>query len=211
MNCITYLDELARGLNTTISLVPNAEPVPTKDYGWANHRWTSPRFRMAHVEIFNQDRFMVVHCCVFPHVSDPSPIFGFDAIAGEHKVTGLFWDLSPTVTATQPFASTHGLVNRERPQWGDIFSQHWVACRPSPEQLVEIGTDAARVLSTYLTSLATEQGDPTAIALAQDRYCLQQRRNEHTVRAIVNLLGQDLANEFITTVLFPINGDRIDD
>jgi phycocyanobilin:ferredoxin oxidoreductase len=206
MNCITYLDELARSFSSIIRMVGDCEPVPTKDYGWENHRWTSTQFRMAHVEIFNRDRFMVVHCCVFPHYDDPSPIFGFDAIAGETKVTGLFWDLSPTVQATQPFTGIQGLVNRDRPEWGNIFSEHWIACRPSPEQLVEIGTDAARVLDTYLTSLATAQGDPTAIALAQDRYCLQQRRNEHTVRAIVNLLGQDQANEFITTVLFPTAG-----
>jgi phycocyanobilin:ferredoxin oxidoreductase len=208
MNCITYLDELARSFNNIISMVPDVVPVPTKDYGWENHRWSSPSFRLAHVEIFNQDRFMVVHCCVFPQVHDPSPIFGFDVIAGETKVTGLFFDLSPTTGQTAPFCSIQGLVNRDRPEWGDIFSEHWIACRPSPEQLVELGTDATRVLSTYLSSLATDLGDPVAINAAQDRYCLQQRRNEHTVRAIVNLLGQDRANEFITTVLFPTQGEN---
>jgi phycocyanobilin:ferredoxin oxidoreductase len=204
MNCIAYLDDLARGFADIISLVPDVKQVPTKDYGWTNHRWTSPWFRMAHVEVFNQDRFMVVHCCVFPHVHDPSPIFGFDAIAGEHKVTGLFWDLSPTIGNTVPFCGIQGLVNRDRPEWGDIFSEHWVACRPSPDQLVEIGTDAAAVLCRYLRGLNIDQGDALAIASAQDRYCLQQRKNEHTRRAIVNLLGQDLADEFITTVLFPV-------
>ena len=80
MNFINYLDEVARDFCKIIAAQPNSETVPTKDYGWENHRWTSPQFRMAHVEIFNQDRFMVVHCCVFPHVTDPAPIFGLPLV-----------------------------------------------------------------------------------------------------------------------------------
>ena len=203
MNCITYLDELAQRFCETIAAQPGAAPVETKDYGWANHRWTSVRFRMAHVEIFNRDRFMVVHCCVFPHYSDSSPIYGFDAIAGESKVTGLFWDLSPTVRNSEPFNNIAGLVNRERPERGDIFSEHWVACRPSPEQLTEIGDAAVSCLANYLPSLGQLRHVREPIIAAQDRYCLQQRKNEHTLRAIRNLLGDALADEFVTTVLFP--------
>jgi len=203
MNCISYLDELARGFCDTIRAQPSARPVETKDYGWENHRWTSTQFRMAHVEIFNRDRFMVLHCCVFPHYSDTSPIFGFDAIAGESKVTGLFWDLSPTVRPTEPFNSIQGLHNRERPEWGDIFSEHWVACRPTPEQLVEIGAAAQTCLAAYLPTLGQLRHVQEPVIAAQDHYCLQQRKNEHTVRAIQNLLGPELADEFVTTVLFP--------
>ena len=203
MNCITYLDDVARDFCDIIKHSPGATYVDTKDYGWENHRWTSPQFRMAHVEIFNQDRFMVVHCCVFPHVTDPAPIFGFDAIAGESKVTGLFFDLSPTVSKTAPFCNIQGLVNRDRPEWGNIFSDHWVACRPTPDQLEEIGTDAIRVLVEYLTTLRTDSGNTADIEAAQDRYCLQQRQNEHTRRALINLIGSDLTEEFMTTVLFP--------
>ena len=209
MNCITYLDELAQRFCDTITAQPRVQPVETKDYGWANHRWTSTQFRMAHVEIFNRDRFMVVHCCVFPHYSDTSPIFGFDAIAGESKVTGLFWDLSPTVRNSEPFCNIAGLVNRERPEWGNIFSPHWVACRPTPEQLVEIGDAAVACLSGYLPSLGQLRHVREPIIAAQDNYCMQQCKNEHTLRAIKNILGDDLAEEFVTTVLFPTyDGDH---
>lgn len=206
MNCISYLDELARHFCSVIAAQPGAEAVPTKDYGWENHRWTSPWFRMAHVEIFNQDRFMVLHTCVFPHAWDPSPIFGFDVIAGEHKVTGLFMDLSPTALPSTPFCDLEDLQNRDRPEWGDIFSDHWVACRPTADQLVRIGLEAQRVLLTYLGGLGQQVFDSSAIVAAQDKYCLQQRRNEHTMRAIRNLLGEDLAKEFVETVLFPVYG-----
>ena len=203
MNCITYLDELGQRFCDVIAAQSGARPVETKDYGWANHRWTSVQWRMAHVEIFNRDRFMVLHCCVFPHYSDSSPIYGFDAIAGESKVTGLFWDLSPTVRPTEPFNTIQGLVNRDRPEWGDIFSPHWVACRPSPEQLAEIGDAAVQCLADYLPTLGQLRHTQEPIKAAQDHYCLQQRKNEHTMRAITNLLGDQLAEEFVTTVLFP--------
>lgn len=203
MNFITYLDEVARDFCTIIAAQPNSETVPTKDYGWENHRWTSPQFRMAHVEIFNQDRFMVVHCCVFPHVTDPSPIFGFDVIAGESKVTGLFWDLSPTVLSSQPFTTLPIERPRQRPEWGDIFGENWIACRPTGEEMTAIADDAKSVLAGYLGKLSPNTHQPDAIIAAQDRYCIQQRKNEHTVKAIKNLLGDELAMEFMTTVLFP--------
>jgi len=205
MNFITHLDSLARRFKGIIETSPGLAEVPTEDYGWENHRWTSDLFRMAHLEIFNQDRFMVVHLCVFPHVTDPRPIFGFDVIAGESKVTGLFMDLSPTVDPVEPFISIDVGRSRERPEWGDIFSRHWLACRPNTEEMLAIGDEAERVLSAYLDDLCTPMTDARTdgIAAAQNRYCLQQRRNEHTTRALVNLLGEQRANEFITTVLFP--------
>ena len=203
MNCITYLDKLARDLGNIISKVKDVQPVPTKDYGWENHRWTSPQFCMAHVEIFNQDRFMVVHCCVFPHVTDPAPIFGFDVIAGESKVTGLFWDLSPTVLPSQPFTALPIERPRQRPEWGDIFGENWIACRPTGEEMIAIADDAKSVLADYLSKLSPNTHQPDAIIAAQNRYCIQQRKNEHTVKAIKNLLGDEIAAEFMTTVLFP--------
>lgn len=204
MNFINYLDEVARNFCKIIAGQEFCETVPTKDYGWENHRWTSPKFRMAHVEIFNQDRFMVVHCCVFPHITDPNPIYGFDVIAGESKVTGLFWDLSPTVLPSKPFTTLPIDRPRQRPEWGDIFGEHWIACRPTGDELVAITDDAKTVLADYLSTLNTNVVDSKDVIAAQDHYCLQQRKNEHTVKAIKNLLGDELADEFITTVLFPI-------
>jgi phycocyanobilin:ferredoxin oxidoreductase len=156
------------------------------------------------VEIFNQDRFMVVHCCVFPHVTDPAPIFGFDVIAGESKITGLFWDLSPTVLPSQPFTALPIERPRQRPEWGDIFGENWIACRPTGDEMIAIADDAKSVLAEYLGNLTPNTHLPTDIIAAQNKYCIQQRKNEHTVKAIKNLLGDEIAMEFMTTVLFPI-------
>lgn len=203
MNCIDIIEGTARRLLRIIEHQHESVPIPTPDYGWENHRFRSPRFRLAHVEIFNQDRFCVVHCCVFPHVNDPSPIYGFDVIAGENKITGVFMDLSPVINGdTAPFLEINIGKSRERPEWGSIFSPHWLACRPSPEEMMIISDEAVRVLVHYLASLG-DVGNREEIVAGQNRYCLNQRKNEHTRKAITKLLGPDGAEEFMSQILFP--------
>ncbi len=204
-NFIKLLDKTARRLKTRIESVPGVGIIPTEDYGWENYRWASPSFRIAHLEIFNQNKFLVVHLCIFPHGDDPRPIFGFDVIAGESKVTGVFMDLSPTVLPSKPFSNLDFIKSRDRPEWGDIFSEHWIACRPNESEMIAIADEAERVLKAYLDTLTTTMHDQRIeqIVAAQNHYCTQQRKNEHTVKAVKNLLGEERANKFITEVLFP--------
>lgn len=203
-NYIEILDATARQLDGIIRSEPDAVPMPTPDYGWENHRYHSPRYRLAHVEIFNQDRFMVVHTCVFPHADDPAPIFGFDVIAGEHKVTGVFLDLSPTVSEPGRFHDLRFKQPRERPQWGDIFSQNWIACRPDKEEMMLIIAEARKLLRHYLNNVVGKtKADVDAVRVGQNRYCQHQRQNEHTLKALKNLIGPDRAREFMDEILFP--------
>jgi len=202
MSCTQQVEAIGRRLLAVIANLPGVQPMHTEDYGWENHRFSGAQFRMAHIELFMQPKFAVVHCCVFPHISDPAPIYGFDVIAGESKITGVFMDLSPTVLPTEPFTQLQVGQNRERPAWGSIFSEHWLACRPTPEEMDLIGDEAVRVLETYLTTLGGV-GLITEIVQRQNRYCLNQQQNEHTRRALVNIIGLEKTEEFMTTVLFP--------
>lgn len=203
-NYIELLDHTARQLDHIIKTEPGAVPMPTPDYGWENHRYHSEKYRLAHVEIFNQDRFMVVHTCVFPHATDPAPIFGFDVIAGENKVTGVFLDLSPTVAEPERFHNLEFQQPRARPEWGDIFSQNWIACRPTADEMLLIIDEAQRLLQYYLNDVvAKSTGDKAAITQGQNRYCEHQRQNEHTFRALKNLIGEQRAQEFMDEILFP--------
>jgi len=202
-NYIDLLDKAARQLNHIIKSESDVEVIPTEDYGWENFRYKSPKFRLAHVEIFNQERFMVVHCCIFPHANDPTPIYGFDVIAGEHKVTGVFMDLSPTIAEPGEFHKLKFLKPRERPEWGHIFSQNWIACRPNKEELIAIIGESKKILKDYLTNVGTVTGDAEAIAAGQNRYCEFQRKNEHTYKALKNLRGEAGARAFMDDILFP--------
>ena len=200
---IELLDKTARNLNHIIRSQPGVEPLATPEYGWENYRWTSPQFRMAHVEIFNQDRFMVVHCCVFPHIDDPAPIFGFDVIASQNKVTGVFLDLSPVIRDPGLFHVLTFKQPRERPEWGDIFSRNWIACRPDKIEMMTIINESFRLVKYHNSLLRQETGDVDTIRAGQNRYCQQQQQNEHTLRALKNLIGPERAKEFMETVLFP--------
>jgi len=202
-NCIEYLDQVARTFKAAIDAMPHAEPIPTKDYGWENYRWHSPKWRLAHLEIFNQNRFMVVHLCIFPRLDDPNPIFGFDTIAGEQKVTGLFMDLSPTVRATEPFNQLDFGKSRDMPDWGTIFSPHWIAIRPSREELEAVCDQTVQMLPAYVDGLCAETVQDANIRLMQNNYCIHQRKNEHTMRALKNILGDEGAHEFMDEILFP--------
>lgn len=205
MNYIDLLDQTARKLNDIIrNDTVDVVPIPTPDYGWENHRYQSEKYRLAHVEIFNQDNFMVVHTCVFPHAADPAPIFGFDVIAGEKKVTGVFLDLSPTVADPGKFHQLTFKQQRERPEWGDIFSENWIACRPDQAEMMLIVDEAQRLLKYYLSDVVgKDTADPAAVKIGQNRYCEHQRKNEHTYKALKNLIGEAKAREFMDTILFP--------
>ena len=92
------------------------------DYkGWNNLVWQSEDYRRAHLEHIevkgNDDevRLGIIHCCIFPHFNNDSPIWGFDVVAGKNKITGCFYDFSPTVDVNHPminwFANSTGSLS----------------------------------------------------------------------------------------------------
>lgn len=182
----------------------NLQEIETPDFGWSNKRWFSQQFRLAHVERFQQPKFSVLHTVIFPHVTDPSAIFGFDIIASDTKATGLFFDLSPTLLPSEPLTDLVFSEPRDRPEWGSIFGEHWIACRPTFEEFVVISDLACRTLEKYLVGLSHQSTHRVhEVIQAQNRYSLQQRQNEHTTRVIKKLLGPDQGEYFINHILFP--------
>ena len=182
----------------------NLQHIPTEDYGWSNDRWFSTQFRLAHIERFTQPKFSVLHMVIWPHVTDPSAIFGFDVIASDKLVTGVFWDLSETVEPTHKFCDQIYSEPRPRPVWGDMFSPHWVSCRPTRSELLDIQVRATQVLKLHMNQLGTRQTHKVReVITAQNHYSLQQRQNTHTTRVIQNLLGAERGEQFIKEILFP--------
>lgn len=179
--------------------------IPTEDYGWQNTRWFSKQFRLAHMERFDQPKFSVLHMVIFPHVTDPAPIFGFDVIATDTKITGIFFDRSPTVECWGPLSDQTWESVRERPEWGHIFSEHWIACKPTESEAVQICELAIQLLKDYLCRLNQSSSNKIGqIIQAQNKYSLSQRQNEHTTRVIRKILGAERGEQFINEILFPI-------
>lgn len=184
-------------------------------FSWPNFVYKSPVFRRAHLDIVDareEKKLYMMHLCIFPHVNDPSPIFGFDIIAGPNKVTGAFHDFSPIETAHPMLAWFADAVapytwSKERvlPEWAkNIFSGNMVAAgNISDEQ--ELATILRLVmanLTQYLEMVGnTEDRDCTA---QQNWYCHNQKQNPHTPRVMTALgLDTDEVHHFIHACLFP--------
>ncbi len=197
------------------ALPPPSLPNHPIDMRWHNTLFAGPRTRRAHVEFLEvADRFAVLHVCLFPHLSNPGPIFGFDMICGRATATGAFLDFSPATHAPPtpalreavPHAAANFTQTRDRPAWGTIFSDDFLAIRPVNDTEAKAALALAHTaLAYYLDRLPTPQPNPDpAIASGQLRYVLAQRTNPHTLRMLSRCIGEGAARRFIDDTLFPL-------
>lgn len=185
--------------------------------GWINLVWASDRFRRAHIDVVDardSRGLWMMHCCIFPHTDDFSPIFGFDIIAGKNKITGAFHDFSSTGNLNHPMIDWFGYEvaklewrkTRELPQWAkNIFSKHMVAAGnvvvgPELDQIVDM---AYNNFDHYIKNVG-DRGSCLDNTKAQDFYCENQRQNPHTPKVMTSLgLGEEAVRVFIEECLFP--------
>jgi Ferredoxin-dependent bilin reductase len=192
------------------------EVVEDHGFSWANHFFASSKFRRAHLDIVDArdtKKLYMMHLCVFPHVTDDSPIYGFDIIAGPNKVTGAFHDFSPNSNRDHPMY--HWFRDRVRdlewskkralPEWAtNIFSDSMVAAGNinTIDELNTVLYLAKSDLRYYLEHVGgSSDRDTTA---SQDYYCENQRKNPHTPRVMQSLgIEPDDVQRFISECLFP--------
>jgi len=188
------------------------------DYEWHNQLWSSPRYRRAHIEIVDHresHNIYILHCTVFPHFNDSSPIFGFDAVCGPNKITGAFCDFSSAGDSTHPmmrwFANEILYYNwqksRDLPEWAsNIFSPAMVAAGNVRigEELDNLCELALRTLDYYLKNVGNTQQDLADYHMAQNRYCYYQKQNPHVIRSMVSMgISEPTIKKFVREVLFP--------
>jgi hypothetical protein len=188
------------------------------DYEWHNQLWSSPRYRRAHVEIVDNresHNIYILHCTVFPHFNDSSPIFGFDAVCGPNKITGAFCDFSSAGDPTHPMMrwfANEGLYynwekNRNLPEWASsIFSPAMVAAGNVRigEELDNLCELALRTLGYYLKNVGNTQQDLADYHMAQNRYCRYQKQNPHVIKSMVSMgVEESKMKRFVSEVLFP--------
>ena len=186
--------------------------------GWVNRVWTSDRYRRAHVDVVDArdtKGLWMMHCCIFPHVTDPSPIYGFDVIAGKNKITGCFHDYSKAGDSDHPmmqwFADYVSQLEwrrvRELPEWAtNIFSPSMVAAGnvQNEEELAQIIAMANATVEHYLSTVGETLGQAENTTAAQNYYAQNQKQNPHTPRVMVSLgLSEDDVQHFIQECLFP--------
>lgn len=179
--------------------------------------FSSNRYRRAHISIVDareSKNLWLLHVTVFPHTNDPSPIFGFDIVAGPNKVSGAFHDFSSAGDTAHPmlgwFADrTRSLSwnkKRELPEWAKaIFSSSMVAIGAVGKDELDLFTALGlETLNYYLSNVGITQQDAATYEMAQNRYCHYQKQNPHTPRVLVNLgFTEEEARNFVAKQLFP--------
>ena len=186
---------IARELSAT-----GARYVPAGNWGWFNMCLTGP-FARAHLERIVRNKVDILHCVVMPHTNDPAPIFGFDVIALNDQLTGLFLDLTPTAEPA-PWPITPEVKGEPRPlpDWATFFSPQFISCVPTRDD-VWSGLTVLREHLRMINQFA--DGDRRLISCAQQLYTERQRANPKTYRMLQSIVGPEKADEFIRTVLWP--------
>ena len=208
MNCFEIVDHYANEFTKTLK-VRDSVPIAIDEYPWKNQLWSSQRYRRAHVEEFSTPAIKVLHVTVFPHLSDPAPIFGFDVVTGAKKPTGCYFDLSPSLHSWK-WRHILDPMNLELPKektipdWGTCFSDEFIAVAPQDEkQLEDLLVSGLYLLRVYLQRLHIMRENKKDVAKYQRFYCEQQRSNQKTRQILERIIGADRTEKFMTEVLFP--------
>jgi phycocyanobilin:ferredoxin oxidoreductase len=186
--------------------------------GWINKVWTSSQYRRAHIDVVDAREtrgLWMMHCCVFPHLDNPAPIFGFDVIAGKNKITGCFIDYSPAGDIDHAMIEYFGKEvsryewNKKRvlPEWAQrIFSPHMVAAGNVSDEteLNQIASLAGILVDHYIKCVGETSGTVENTRDSQNFYAQNQKQNPHTPKVMVSLgLSEEDVQLFIQECLFP--------
>jgi hypothetical protein len=185
------------------------------EFRWENHLFSHDKFRRAHVEILDArktKKILVLHTTIFPFYNCPDPIFGFDVVAGENKITGAFHDFSHVGISDlydwyqYKMEKLEWNKPRNLPPWAQtIFSPMMLAAgniktREEVDQLVNTAIDN---MNYYLYNVG-KYVDDDDYTDKHNHYCAMQKMNPHTP-AMMETLGIDknLFRKFMDDVLFP--------
>lgn len=186
--------------------------------GWVNRVWTSDSYRRAHVDVVDAREtkgLWMMHCCIFPHLHNPAPIYGFDVIAGKNKITGCFHDFSPAGDSEHPlidwFAEQAQKLQwnktRKLPDWAErIFTGSMIAAGnvSKEEELQQIFDIANLTVKHYVAAVGETNFTAKSTKDAQNFYAQNQKQNPHTPRVMTSLgLNEEDVQVFIQKCLFP--------
>lgn len=212
------IENLKNSIEDLISKSGNFDKNLHTEYNWHNTIYSSSRYRRAHIEVVDNresNKIYILHCTIFPHFNDPSPIWGFDAVCGASKITGAFHDFSSAGDNFHPMmkwfeqevTKYQWQRNRELPDWARyIFSKNMVAVSninqdAEVDNLCQLAIDS---LQFYLSNVGITQESGADYHMAQDRYCYYQKQNPHVINSMVSMgVPKDKMIKFVNEILFP--------
>ena len=200
---------------------PDMERFNNSTYGWTNRTWRNQSLRRAHLEIVDAretKKLWIVHFCIFPDIKNNGPIYGFDIIAGQKKITGAFHDISALMRGQHPLTDWFIQNNkwfkpnkqRELPEWARaIFSDGMIAAGniEKIQELDQICDMAKNNLEYYLKEIIkyNNLGNVEDNRRGQNFYSENQHKNPHVERSMLSLgLPENDVKVFLARNLFPI-------
>jgi len=182
---------------------------------WQNYLWESGTYRRAHIEIVDATKtkkMWVMHMCIFPHYNCPDPIFGFDIVCGQNKITGAFHDFSYVDESElyhwyqNKMSKINWTKPRELPEWArNIFSPKMLAAGniQTQEELDQLLETVIDNLEHYLYNVGKTRTKQDYTE-KHNYYCRNQKQNPHTPAMMVNFgVNEQLFKKFMDDVLFP--------
>ncbi len=192
---------------------PSSDRLPfQKDtHEWLNYFYNSKIFRHIHLEYYKTDKLCVLHSNIFPHPLVDMPIMGFDMIAIGQKITGLFFDFTPTVSTSsilehslKKLKGRYNSIQRKLPEWATFFSNDFYCVTPDASELTNILTDIKKYIVHYLYMGRGLREEYEYNIHIQNGYCKGQQKNDKTCKALAAEIGETDATIFMQKYLFPI-------
>lgn len=207
-----YFNELAFLFETALGK-PDSKKLPfQKDiHEWLNYFYSSSILRHCHLEYYKTEKICVLHANIFPTPSIDIPILGFDMIALGNKITGLFFDYTPTLTTFARLeydldklsTSYTKSIKRQLPEWANFFSDRFYCVEPSLDELPLILNDIKQSLKRYFDIYNNELTRYNLRFKKQNTYCEGQKKNDKTFKALAVEIGEKNAKTFLNKYLFP--------
>ena len=201
--------------NKFVVTVENEYRIDDLDFQWKNYLWESGAYRRAHIEIVDATKtkkMWVRHMCIFPHYDSPDPIFGFDVVCGQNKITGAFHDFSFVDDSVlyhwyqTKMSKLQWSKPRELPEWAkNIFSPNMLAAGniQTQEEIDQLLDTVIDNLDHYLYNIGKIRTN-SDYTLKQNYYCENQKKNPHTPAMMVNFgVKEEVFKKFMDDVLFP--------
>jgi len=209
-NELTQIASKRASLSTIKSKAENSE--------WVNLKFETDSIRYGHLEYFksNNDKVEVIHSTCYPQFNVPLPIFGFDVIALNKKITGIFCDVTPSPhdhpilrSILSSYYNAHKNSIRTLPEWAEFFSPQFLAVSPAEDSWVNISEQCENLFEKYLiySERITSRLDKKESSLhkeGQNNYSRQQQKNTKTMKALSAYIGEEAARAFVEKVLFPV-------
>ena len=186
-------------------------PFQKNTHEWLNYFYQSPLYRHIHLEFYKTEKICVLHCNTFPDPRADIPILGFDMIALGNKITGLFFDYTPTFISfskldydLDKLNTKYKSTKRKLPDWANFFSKNFYCVEPLPEELPNILSDIKESINTtYINSYKDELLRYELKIKKQNTYCQGQKKNDKTLKALTVEIGENDAYFFLNNYLFP--------